>query len=144
MFGQCDPVILELLNSIQQGYDPYLIGIGFKDYIDAQDEADRVFSSKKEFCKRIVTTLSNLGKLQIDKGIRELCDTVWDTPSVEVPKPSLNPKQRVRSWSNLLSMGGETGKSNDEFQLAPEKPLPDEDEEVSGNSSGSLKDKTPE
>lgn len=121
-----------------------MIGIGFKDYIDAQDEADRVFSSKKEFCKRIVTTLSNLGKLQIDKGIRELCDTVWDTPSVEVPKPSLNPKQRVRSWSNLLSMGGETGKSNDEFQLAPEKPLPDEDEEVSGNSSGSLKDKTPE
>lgn len=63
VFGPCDPVIIELLTGIQQGYDPYMIGVGFKDYIAAQEEADRVFSNKKEFCKRIVMTFSNLGKL---------------------------------------------------------------------------------
>jgi len=63
LFGPCDPVIIEVLTSIVQGYDPYLIGVGFKDYILAQEEADRVFRDKKEFCRRIVTTLSNLGKL---------------------------------------------------------------------------------
>lgn len=64
-----------------------------------------VFSNKRELCKRIVTTLAKLGNLQIDKSIKDLCDNVWTTPSVEVPKPSLSPKQRVRSWSNLLAMG---------------------------------------
>ena len=70
--------------------------------------------NKKELCKRIVNTLSNLGDLQIDKSIKEFCDKVWTTPSVEVPKPSLNPKQRVRSWANLFSMNEGTPISNGE------------------------------
>ena len=47
-----------------------------------------------------------------------MCSGVWDTPSVEVPKPSLNPKQRVRSWSNLLDR---SSRSNDDFLLTPDK-----------------------
>jgi len=40
-------------------------------------------------------------------------------------------------------MAGDTGKSNDDFQSTPDKAIPDEEEEVmSGNSSGSLKGKT--
>jgi hypothetical protein len=41
---------------------------------------DEIFRNKKEFCKRIVTTLSNLGNLQIDKSVREYCENVWNTP----------------------------------------------------------------
>ena len=136
-----------MINEILQGNDPYLVGIDFKDYIEAQNKADNIFREKKDFCKRIVTTLSRLGKLQIDKGIKELCETVWDTPSVEVPKPSLSPKQRVRSWSNLLSMGESKSKSHDDFadEVSPEKDthsfeeerIDEEDEEEPSNKKSS-------
>ena len=36
--------------------------------------------------------------------MKDFCEKIWKTPQVEVPKPSLNPKQRVRSWANLLSL----------------------------------------
>lgn len=78
-FGECSDVIGEILNGILEGNDPYLIGVDFKEYIKAQDEADRIFKEKKELCKRTVLTLSRLGKMQIDKSIKTLCDTVWDT-----------------------------------------------------------------
>ena len=91
-FGACHPVISEILNGILQGNDPYLIGVDFSEYIKAQEEADRTFQDKQELCKRIVTTLANLGNLQIDKSIKEMCTNVWKIDSVEVPKPSLSPK----------------------------------------------------
>jgi hypothetical protein len=96
-----------------QGHDPYLIGHDFNEYIKAQEEADRIFANKKELCKRIVMTLSKLGNLQIDKSIKDLCEKVWTVPQVEVPKPSLNPKQRVRSWSNLLGLDNQGSRSQD-------------------------------
>ena len=62
-FGACSPTIAEMLSGVLQGNDPYMIGVDFKTYIQAQVEADMIFKDKKELCKRIVTTLSNLGNL---------------------------------------------------------------------------------
>ena len=79
---------------------------------------DRIFKDKQELLKRIVGTMSNLGNLQIDKAIRQYCEHVWDIPPVEVPKPSLNATNRVRSWSNLLSqecLRGSRGEELDEM-----------------------------
>jgi hypothetical protein len=55
-----------------------------------------------------------------------MCDDVWNTPSVEVPKPSLNPKQRVKSSSNLLnrpSMDGFDGYNYQIKEAADENPF---------------------
>ena len=44
--------------------------------------------------------------------MKDYCERVWTTPQVEVPKPSLNPKQRVRSWANLLSMNNHSSSNH--------------------------------
>lgn len=102
MFGQPDPIITGMLQEIQNGNDEFLIGVDFKNYINAQDDIDRVFKDKKEFCKRSMLTLANCGKFSSDKNIMTLCEEVWDVKSVDVPKPAINAKERVRSSTNLL------------------------------------------
>ena len=111
-FGPVHQCIQDILSNALQGVDPYLVGVDFQAYIKAQEEINRIFQNKKEFCKRIVNTLSKLGNLQIDKSMKDYCERVWTTPQVEVPKPSLNPKQRVRSWANLLSMNNHSSSNN--------------------------------
>lgn len=103
-FGQCDPIVKELLQDICNGKDPHLVGVDFKEYIKAHEEVDRVFMDKKEFCKRTMKTLAIVGHLSVDRTISEMCEKVWKIPSVDVPKPSQKPDNRVRSATNLLGM----------------------------------------
>ncbi len=77
-----------MLTKICSGIDPYLLGVDFKDYIKAEEEIERVFMDKKEFCRRTMKTLSISGHVSIDKTISELCEKVWKIPSMDVPKPS--------------------------------------------------------
>jgi hypothetical protein len=60
-FGKCHPVISEMLLDILKGDDTYLTGVEFKSYILAQQEIDTIFKDKKEFCRRVMMTLGNLG-----------------------------------------------------------------------------------
>ena len=90
----------DILRNICNGKDPYLIGVDFKSYIKAQEEIDQVFNNKEEFCKRTMMTLANCGNFSSDKCIMAMCNKVWNVTPVEVPKPSLNPNQRVVSANN--------------------------------------------
>ena len=79
------------------------MGVDFGAYIRSQEEIERIFKDCKEFCRRTMTTLSIVGKVQIDKQIQELCEKVWRIGPVDVPKPSQKPDNRVRSSTNLLA-----------------------------------------
>jgi starch phosphorylase len=69
MFGVCNPILVEMLSNISKGIDPFLIGVDFKSYIEAQVEIDKVFSNKEEFCKRTMLTIANCGYFSSDKSI---------------------------------------------------------------------------
>jgi len=56
---------------------------------------------KNELCRRSLTALSKCGDLSCDKSIVSYCQSVWSIKSIEVPSPSLNPVNRIRSHSYL-------------------------------------------
>ena len=41
------------------------------------------------------------GKFSSDRTIQEYCTDIWKVESVSIPKPTLNPQARVRSFANL-------------------------------------------
>lgn len=102
-FGECDQIICDLLTNICTGKDPFLVGVDFKNYVQSQEEIERIFKDQKEFCRRTMITLSIVGKVQVDKQIQDLCEKVWRIGPVDVPKPSQKPDNRVRSSTNLLA-----------------------------------------
>lgn len=70
-----------------------------------------------------MTFLANSGKLSIDKTISELCQKVWDIAPVDVPKPSLNATQRVRSYTNLTALSNHNA-SEESIELSPDPRAP--------------------
>ena len=81
--------------------------------------ADEIFTDPSELCRRSITSLAKCGDLSCDKSIVSYCQLVWNMKSVEVPNPSLNPVQRVKSHSYLhlqenasLERGDESYHSN--------------------------------
>jgi glycogen phosphorylase len=41
------------------------------------------------------------GKFSSDRTIQEYCTDIWKIESVSIPKPTLNPQARIRSFANL-------------------------------------------
>lgn len=113
LYGNCDDIISEMLTNICNGIDPYLLGVDFDAYIKAEEEIERVFGDKHEFCRRTMKTMSIVGHVSVDKTITELCEKVWKIPSMDVPKPSQKPDNRVRSSTNLLAGINHSQFSND-------------------------------
>ena len=58
---------------------------------------------RDELCRRCLTALSKCADFSCDKSIVSLCESVWNIKAVEVPNPSTNELQRVRSH-NILNM----------------------------------------
>ena len=77
------------------------IHANYDSYCSAQAKADQIFQDPAELCRRTITALAKCGDLSCDKSIVQYCQNVWSVKAVEVPNPSLNPVQRVRSHSYL-------------------------------------------
>jgi hypothetical protein len=52
------------------------------------------------------------GKFSSDRTIQEYCQDIWKVNPVSIPKPTLNPQARVRSFANLAEAQAEENGSN--------------------------------
>lgn len=102
---------------------------------------DKIYTDQAELCRRTVMSIAKCGDLSCDNSIVQYCSDVWQIKSVEVPNPSLNPVQRVRSHSylhlqesNSLERGEESYHSN-MFNFEERS---DDYEKSKGNSKQSL------
>ena len=41
------------------------------------------------------------GKFSSDRTIQEYCSDIWKVEPVSIPKPTMNPNARVRSFANF-------------------------------------------
>lgn len=102
VFGDIDPLLKEHLLEIQTlKDDSCFVQTDFDSYEHSQNSVDKIFTDQNEFCRRCLTALAKCGDLSCDNSIVSYCQSVWNIKSVEVPNPSLNPVQRVRSHSYL-------------------------------------------
>ena len=89
----------------------------FDSYCEAQEKVDDIFRDPAELCRRSITSLAKCGDLSCDESVVTYCQSVWNVKSVEVPNPSLNPVQRLRSHSHLhLQETGSMDRGEDSYQ----------------------------
>jgi hypothetical protein len=102
IFGEIGSKLRDYFEDIRtQKNDPINIHANYDSYCAAQAKADQIFQDPAELCRRTITALARCGDLSCDKSIVQYCQNVWSVKAVEVPNPSLNPVQRVRSHSHL-------------------------------------------
>ncbi|NLW42067.1 MAG: glycogen/starch/alpha-glucan phosphorylase [Tissierellia bacterium] len=58
--------------------DRYFVLKDLRDYIDAQNEVDRVYRDRKEWAKKCLYNLANSGKFSSDRTIGDYAEEIWE------------------------------------------------------------------
>ncbi len=59
-------------------HDPFLLLADFRSYLDAQEEAGRVWLDQDVWTRRSILSVARMGRFSSDRAIREYCEHVWD------------------------------------------------------------------
>ena len=94
-----------ILYNLENGNDHYLVCWDFYPYLEAQERVDNTYKNYPLWTKMAIEGVALSGKFSSDRTIQEYCDDIWKIEPVQIPKPSLNPNTRVRSYANLLTNG---------------------------------------
>jgi len=77
----------DLLNSICNKNDHYLVGRDFTSYIEAQERVDHCFRDQIQWTKMSIKTALNMSKFSSDRSITEYAHLIWKVTPVEIPEP---------------------------------------------------------
>eukprot|EP00742_Colponemidia_sp_Colp-10_P003889 GILJ01004142.1.p1 GENE.GILJ01004142.1~~GILJ01004142.1.p1 ORF type:complete len:944 (-),score=189.07 GILJ01004142.1:272-3103(-) len=91
----------EIVDSLSNGRDHYLVCHDFYAYIEAQDRVDAEFPNKTLWAKKSITVTANMGKFSSDRTIHEYAQQIWDAQPCPRPNPHLTNMTRVRSFANF-------------------------------------------
>ncbi len=87
-----EPIIESLLSR-----DQYLLLADFNDYVRCQREVDRVFKTKKEWTRRAILNVANMGRFSSDRTIQQYADEIWQAKPVEIKINSNGKTKRKKS-----------------------------------------------
>jgi len=104
MFGNRDE-LTQLIDTIRNKNDYYLVCHDFYSYVKAQEEVDKVYRDKDEWTKRSIIGAVNSSKFSSDRTISEYAQDIWNIEPVDIPKPTVSQSDvvRVKSYSALKS-----------------------------------------
>jgi len=100
----------DILNDMENGNDNYLVCFDFYPYLDAQARVDETYKDYKKWTKMAIEGVAHSAKFSSDRTIMEYCRDIWKIEPVSIPKPTLNPNARVRSFANLIQAEEEDSK----------------------------------
>ena len=63
-------------------HDPFLLLADFRSYLDAQEEAGRVWLDQDVWTRRSIVSVARMGRFSSDRTIREYADQVWQITPV--------------------------------------------------------------
>ncbi|OHB77355.1 MAG: glycogen phosphorylase [Planctomycetes bacterium RBG_16_59_8] len=75
-----DPLLDSLMNQ-----DPYLVMADFDSYAKCQETVSTLYRSQKEWCRKSILNVANMGKFSSDRAIRQYAEDIWGITPVEIP-----------------------------------------------------------
>lgn len=101
MFGGDTGAFCNMIDSLVNGQDQYLVCHDFYSYVDAQDRVDATYRDQALWNRMAIECVAKSGKFSSDRTIKQYCEEIWKIDPVSIPHPSQDPKARVRSFANL-------------------------------------------
>ncbi len=69
-------------NLLQQ--DPYQLLKDYQSYIDCQEQIHEVWRKPKEWARKSILNVANMGKFSSDRSIKDYCEEIWKVEPVKV------------------------------------------------------------
>jgi len=77
----------ELLNTITQRNDYYLIAADWDDYLKAHKTIDEVYKNKNKWTEMCILSVAGMGKFSSDRSIKQYADQLWNLKAHSRPGP---------------------------------------------------------
>jgi len=95
------PELNELLGTISQRNDYYLIAADWEDYLKAHKTIDEVYKNKNKWTEMCILSVAGMGKFSSDRSIKQYADQIWNLKPHSRPGP-LNIETSLMSSHNKL------------------------------------------
>ena len=73
-------LFLPLVDSLMNRYDPYLLLLDFKSYINCQHRVNAAFLNPENWTRMAILNVARMGKFSTDRTIREYSEEIWGIP----------------------------------------------------------------
>jgi glycogen phosphorylase len=100
-FGGNTQAFINLIDSLINGGDHYLVSHDFYSYLEAQAKVDLTYRDQKKWNEMAILGVAKSGFFSSDRTISEYASQIWNLDSVPIPQPTKDPKARVRSYANM-------------------------------------------
>jgi len=82
-FNRFEPDIFnEIIGSIKNPFDPWVVAADFRSYIDAQQSAAKAYQDQENWTRMSILNCAYSGKFSADRTIQEYSNEIWDLKSV--------------------------------------------------------------
>eukprot|EP01129_Flabellula_baltica_P012092 TRINITY_DN5405_c0_g1_i1.p1 TRINITY_DN5405_c0_g1~~TRINITY_DN5405_c0_g1_i1.p1 ORF type:complete len:905 (-),score=220.09 TRINITY_DN5405_c0_g1_i1:50-2764(-) len=77
----------DLLNTIKNGNDYYLVAADFGSYLDAQDLIDKTYKDQDAWTKMSILSTAQMGFFSSDRSIHDYAEKIWGIETCKKPDP---------------------------------------------------------
>jgi len=103
LFGNPE-IYTDLLNSIQNGNDYYLVSYDFDSYLDAQQVVDQAYLDKEKWTTMSIYNTIRSGLFSSDRTIHQYAQDIWNIQPVRRPGPINLPVENLRASNTGISL----------------------------------------
>jgi starch phosphorylase len=78
-FSRNEPLLFQpIIDSLTKSNDYFLVLADYADYILCQQRVDALYRQPKEWTRKAILNVANMGKFSSDRTIKEYAEEIWD------------------------------------------------------------------
>lgn len=81
------PQVEDIINSLSNGNDHYLVSVDFAAYLDTQELVDEAFRDEERWARMSIYNVAGMGKFSSDRSIKDYADQIWGVKQLPRPGP---------------------------------------------------------
>jgi len=115
------PELNDIINSITNGNDWYLVSVDWPEYLEAQIKIDKDYKDKNNWIRKSILATAGTGFFSSDRSIMEYAEKIWGLKPFKRPGPVPIDYDKISQYVDApINLGASPGVSTIRLSLEDE------------------------